>query len=141
MDAGSGLKTPMCRWRVAGPTARSETYFVVIPQPQIVEDYFDGAQKIDVHNHYRQGDHGICLGDRPTRKWECRFLQCFLGTVEVDAYLAYKRFCPGKGGVTNSEFLRVLVDDLLNNTIGCAHGASVLRSRAGTPRGERDGAP
>ena len=100
-----------------------------IPRPQIVEEYFEGAQKIDVHNHMRQGRAGVALEMRPTQSWTCRFHQTFVGICEVDAFLAYRRFSPGKNTVSHSAFLQRLTQQLLDNTIGCAHGAPVLRPR------------
>ena len=95
----------------------------------MVEDYFEGAQKIDVHNHLRQGRAGIALERRPAKNWIIRFFQSFLGMCEVDAYLAYRRFCPGKGSIAHQEYLRVVTQGLLDNKIGCAPDAPVLRPR------------
>ena len=47
----------------------------------------------------------------------------------VDSYLAYRRWCPGQSKCNQKQFLRVLADGLLNNTIGCAPDAPVLRPR------------
>jgi hypothetical protein len=54
---------------------------------------------IDVHNHYRQGT--LALEAHWTTRWDWRFFGTFLGVVEVDACVAYKRFCPGKQDVTS----------------------------------------
>ena len=37
----------------------AEAYYKEVERPRIVADYFDVAQKIDVHNHVRQGS--LCL--------------------------------------------------------------------------------
>jgi len=100
-----------------------------IPRPQIVADYFDGAQKIDVHNHLRQGRTGVSLEMCPANNWTHRFHQSFVGICEVDAFLAYRRFAPGKSHVSHHAFMRALVQELLDNTIGCPHGVPVLRPR------------
>ena len=50
--------------------------------------------------------------------------------VEVDSFLAYRHFCPGKGAVTHMEFLRVLRQALLDNKVGCVPDAPVLRPHA-----------
>ena len=116
------------RWTV-DDDGHAHLFFKTIPRPQLVEDYFEGAQKIDVHNHHRQGRAGIALERRPTKNWNTRFFRSFLGVVEVDSFLAYRHFCPGKGGVPHTEFLRVLTQTLLDNKIGCAPDAPVLRAR------------
>ena len=123
-----GLGHKKRRWTV-GEDGHATTFFKRVPRPQLVEDYFNGAQKIDVHNHLRQGRAGIALERRPVRHWKSRFFQSFLGIIEVDAYLAYRRFCPGKKTITHMEFLRVLTQSLLDNKIGCAPDAPILRSR------------
>ena len=115
------------RWRVVH--GRDEGYVVSIPRPQLVGEYFDGAAKIDIHNHHRQGPKGVCLESRKTNRWEIRFWQTFAGFLAVDAYLAYRRFCPGKSACKQTEFLRVLVQELLDNTIGAPPDAPTLRQR------------
>ena len=116
------------RWRI-GTDGRSEDYFVRVPRPQIVTEYFDGAAKIDIHNHFRQGREGVALEQRGTNRWDIRFYQTFLGINEVDSYLAYRRFCPHRSTTKHVDFLRVLIQQLLDNTIGCAPDAPVLRPR------------
>ena len=66
-----------------------------------------------------------------------RFFQTFLGIVEVDAYVAYKRFCPGKQDVTHNQFLLSVIDYLLNNKIGVPDTAPVLRPRAARAQAEQ----
>jgi len=116
------------RWRVDA-FGLAHTYYKRVPRPAMVEEYFEGAQKIDVHNHMRQGPKGACLENRGTQRWDWRFFQTFLGMNVVDSFLAYRRWCPGKNKCTNKQFLRVLADGLLDNTIGCAPDAPVLRPR------------
>ena len=72
---------------------------------------------------------------RGTKRWEIRFWQTFLGINEVDCFKAYRRFCPGKETIRHVDFLRVLTMDLINNKIGCATDAPVLRRRADNPAG------
>ena len=105
------------------------TFHVEVPRPQIVCDYFDGAQMIDVHNHQRQGREGVALEVRATKDWKFRFYQSYVGTIEVDSYNAYRRFCPGKSSIKHMDYLRVLTQQLLDNKIGCAPDAPVLRPR------------
>ena len=78
------------RWR--NDNDGTTQYFTrEVPRPNIVEEYYDGAQTIDVHNHIRRGA-GLGLEMRPTNRWEMRFFQTFVGMIEVDAYLAFKYF-------------------------------------------------
>ena len=96
------------------------TYYTKsIKQPQIVHNYFQGAQKIDVHNHYRQG--WLQLESRDTNRWDWRFFQTFVGICEVDAFLAYKRFWPAeaKKDCPHIEFVLQLIASLLDNTFAC----------------------
>ena len=123
------------RWRLDN-AGHASTYFVEVPRPLIVDNYFSGAQKIDVHNHRRQGPDGVRLEARSTKRWEIRFWQTMLGMIEVDSFLAYTRWCPGKSSVKHNQFLRVLTQQLLDNTVGCAPDAPVLRPRPPTNIGD-----
>ena len=73
------------RWRNFN-SGRTEYFTVTVPRPDIVAQYFNAAQTIDVHNHLRQGEAAV---ERPTHKWSFRILQTLVGMIEVDAYLAY----------------------------------------------------
>ena len=111
------------------------TYYTKkIKQPQIVHSYFQGAQQIDVHNHYRQG--WLQLESRDTNRWDWRFFQTFVGICEVDAFLAYKRFWPAgaKERCAHIDFVLELIASLLDNTFGCT--GPVLRPRAGEIQAE-----
>jgi len=119
------------RWTI-DDNGRANLYFKTIPRPQLVEDFFEGAQQIDVHNHLRQGRAGVALERRPAKTWLIRFFQSYYGTIEVDSFLGYRHFCPGKASIKHVEFLRVLTDQLLNNKIGCPPDAPVLRSHTHT---------
>jgi hypothetical protein len=62
-----------------------------VPRPKIVEEYFDGAPSIDIHNHIRQS--GIALEEIwNTQKWHHRMFASLFGIIETDAYLAFKYF-------------------------------------------------
>ena len=65
-----------------------------------------------------------------TTRWDWRFFQAFLGIVEVDAFTAYKHFCPGTVDTDHSELLLEVVNFLLDNKIGVGASAPVLRARA-----------
>ena len=47
----------------------------------------------------------------------------------MDEYLAYKHFCPRQWSILHADFLRELTQALLDNKMGCAPGAPVLRPR------------
>jgi uncharacterized membrane protein YgcG len=76
--------------------------------------------------HLRQGS--LRLEARKTKRWQIRFFNCWLGICTVDAYLAYKRFCPGKDTVSQDDFVLDVIGELLDNTFGVA-GGRVLRAR------------
>ena len=43
------------RYRVSEDGESSEIFYKTVKRPKLVEEYFDSASKIDVHNHLRQG--------------------------------------------------------------------------------------
>ena len=45
--------------------------------------------------------------------------------------MAYRRFCPHRSTTKHVDFFHVLVQGLLDNTVGCAPDAPVLRPRPG----------
>ena len=114
------------RWNVH--ESGTDYFNVPVKRPCIVRDYFCGAEKIDVHNHLRQG--GLALEKNATRRWEFRFFQTFLGMCEVDAYLAYRKFCAGKENISHAAFLMDVIAELLDNKMGVSDNAPVLRPRA-----------
>ncbi len=61
----------------------------LIQRSCVAGEYFDGAHKIDVRNHIRQGSLDIEHALR-TKRWDIRVFLTLLGMIEVDAYLAYK---------------------------------------------------
>lgn len=105
----------------------AQDFYDNVKRPRMVEEYFSGAQCIDVHNHMRPGSLG--LEKRPTNRWKWHFLQTFLGIVETDAFIAYTRFCPMKYRVSHRKFLMQFIGKLLNNKYGLAKSAPVLRCR------------
>jgi hypothetical protein len=57
-------------------------------QPQVLQEYFEVAKAVDVHNHYRQS--GLALERNvQTKSWFFRLFCTILGIIEVDAYFAY----------------------------------------------------
>jgi hypothetical protein len=110
----------------------TEYYHVNVKRPEIVREYFGSAQKIDVHNHLRQGS--LNLEQRPTSRWEWRFFQTFLGIIVVDAFISYRTFYPNqeKANCSHFDFILDLVASLLDNKVDLPDSARVLRPRPGT---------
>lgn len=64
-----------------------------VQRPQIVVEYYNSANAIDVHNHLRQG--GLNLEEAwRTETWWMRLYATFVGMIETNAYLAYSRLHP-----------------------------------------------
>eukprot|EP00731_Ephydatia_muelleri_P021839 Em0014g430a len=66
----------------------SEAFFKTVKRPKLVEEYFDSAGKIDIHNHLRQGSLALEEG-WGMKKWHHRVISTILGMVEVDTFLVY----------------------------------------------------
>lgn len=88
--AGSNKTAPPhCRKRYRLlPDGTSVPFEKHTPITDIPYEYFDNAQKVDVHNHRRQG---ILALERkiPTQKWSFRLVCTVLGMIMVDAYMMY----------------------------------------------------
>ena len=50
----------------------SEAFFKTVKRHKLVEEYFDSAGKIDIHNHLRQGSLALEVA-WGTKKWYHRF--------------------------------------------------------------------
>ena len=66
----------------------SERFIKTTNITSVPHEYFSFAQKVDVHNHRRQG---ILAMERAiaTENWAYRVICTLLGTIAVDAYLMY----------------------------------------------------
>ena len=75
------------RYRLVGDGGY-ESFEKSTPISAIPFEYFSYAQKIDVHNHRRQGILAIerCIA---TRNWAFRIVSTVLGIIMVDAYMLY----------------------------------------------------
>ena len=107
------------RWKAAGN--REETYYKEVKRPKIIEDYFNAACKIDVHNHLRQGSLSIETALR-THRWDIRLYSTILGIVVVDSYLAYSHF--EKFGKRNHASLRSFQEELITAILANDLGSS-----------------
>ena len=95
----------------------SEIQKRVTPWPQLVSTYFTTANASDVNNHYRQGS--LALEETwITQTWWHRVLATILGTIEVDAFLVYRKFCPNEDQISHREFTEEIAKGLISNNIG-----------------------
>jgi hypothetical protein len=80
-----------------------------IPITGLLQDYFTGANSIDVFNHHSQG--GLRLEETSTKDCWFRVFQCMLGTVETSSFNAFRYF-EGKTDFKHSEFTETLAKAL-----------------------------
>ncbi|CAG9822188.1 unnamed protein product [Phaedon cochleariae] len=93
--------------------ATGETTIKEVPRTQLVQEYFDGAPAIDIHNHIRQS--GLALEDVwNTQRWEHRMFSSIFGIIETNAFLSYKYF-KGDQSIKHSDFTEALALQLINN--------------------------
>lgn len=84
-----------------------------VPRPKLVEEYFDGAPAIDIHNHIRQS--GLALEVAwNTQKWHHRMFASLFGIIEANAYLALRYF-KRDFSMKHSEFTEALALQLIKN--------------------------
>ena len=105
------------RYRVSEDGESSEIFYKTVKRPKLVEEYFDSASKIDVHNHLRQGS--LALEEAwGTRKWHHRVFASILGMVEVDAFLLYSALHLDGKSMEHRTFTERLALSLITNTYG-----------------------
>ncbi len=103
-------------------TQRSVREHRTLHRTKIVEDYYNCAKTIDVHNHFRQG--GLGLEQFRKSSWVWRIFFTILGIVETDCFLAY-RYIVRDFVMSHSDFTTSLALELINNRID----ERVLRNR------------
>ncbi|XP_051167804.1 uncharacterized protein LOC127285709 [Leptopilina boulardi] len=102
----------------------------IVPRPKIVEEYFDGAPAIDIHNHIRQS--GLALENSwSTQQWHHRMFASLFGIIEANAYLAFKFFKKEKS-LKHSTFVEALSQQLFNNQWVVEEQAKVVVNEADT---------
>ena len=75
-----------------------------VPQSDIVKSYFEAANSIDIHNHYRQ--YLLRLeGIWQAKNW---WVQTVLGMIVVNWFLAFVFFCENESKPTLKEFVNAL---------------------------------
>lgn len=84
-----------------------------VTRPKMVEEYFEGAPSIDIHNHIRQS--GLAL-ERVwnTQRWQHRMFASLFGIIETNAYLAYKYF-KKEPNLNHTDFTEQLALQLINH--------------------------
>ena len=89
-----------------------ETQTTAIPH-----EYFSFAQKVDVHNHRRQG---ILAMERTiqTQKWEFRLICTLLGIIMVDAYMMFCHENDSDEQTSFESFVNEVAMELANNSLG-----------------------
>lgn len=103
-------------------------------RPAVVEQYFDGANAIDIHNHLRQGGLELEWHWQTQTCWHRNFAT-IIGICETDAFLTFQRFHPNKtltNNLSHREFTERLSLQLLtfNASINLGGPAKRLRMRA-----------
>jgi hypothetical protein len=87
-----------------------EIRYRVVKRTKMVEQYFECADAVDIHNHYRQGS--LALEDFGTKLWWWRASNTVLGMVVADCFLSY-RACFPRTDLSFSSFILVLANQLI----------------------------
>ena len=98
----------------------SERFIKTTNITSVPHEYFSFAQKVDVHNHRRQG---ILAMERAisTENWAYRLICTLLGTIAVDSYLMYTSAMgidDSEGVLSFREFMGNVSQALIANTLG-----------------------
>lgn len=101
----------------------NDRFYLDIPRPMIVQQFYSCFSTIDVHDHYRQGSLAL---ERTwtTRTWWHRLLATLYGMIITDAYLAhrfeYRARHQGsdEGMFEFRDWMHRLAHQLINNTMG-----------------------
>lgn len=89
-----------------------QKYTLEVPRIKIIEEYFQGAPSIDVHNHLRQS--GLALEEVwHTQNWKHRLYASLLGIIETNAYLAFKYFKKDVNKLSHADFTKNLAYQLV----------------------------
>ena len=76
------------------PDGTVERRILEVPQTHLIREYFRTANRVDIHNQYREGILGIERTWR-TKNWNLRLFQTVMGKILVNALFAFK-FKTGK---------------------------------------------
>jgi len=101
------------RWRQVG--AHAQRVVLTIPQPQVVETYFECCAQVDRHNRCRQDD--LRLENKlVTHDWSMRVNLSLLGMCVVDTWLLYSGAHGTGAKLTQNQFYEDLAAELIDNT-------------------------
>lgn len=144
--AGTNARAPdheRVRYRLK-PNGEYEIYKKYTQISSIPYEYFSFAQKVDVHNHRRQG---ILAMERAlsTRSWAFRIVSTLLGVIMVDAYALYNNVgqCQALADnekLTFRDFVLDVATALVTNTLSDGTGR-VPRPPRNVPEYDADGPP
>jgi len=86
------------RYRINEATGKTDAFVVRRETTATPHEYFANAQKVDVHNHRRQG---VLALERnlQTHDWSTRLISTVLGMILVDAYGMYRLDTDETGGL------------------------------------------
>ena len=124
------------RWRfpVGAEVPRDNGLFYFkkeVPRPHVVKDYFDNANAIDVHNHYRQGALAMEQAWSTKTWWHRLFASATLyGMCVTDAFLAFQHFHPTQEGrnISFREFCAAIAGVQHRRAAeGCGHSSPLQR--------------
>jgi len=114
------------RWRQVNKGANSEPerMNIRIPQPQLVQLYYDSCAMIDRHNRQRQDNLDI-EKKVMTLRWERRVNMGLFGMMVVDAYHLFAGIRGGVRATISRAFYEQLAEELIDND----HDRITLRRR------------
>jgi Transposase IS4 len=92
-----------------------------VSMPKIGKNYYDCFNKVDIHNHLRQGS--LAMEESiHTKNWVYRLICCTIGMIAVDAYYIYKYMNKQQTDTLSSsklltfrEFMVILTNELITN--------------------------
>ena len=106
-----GTSLPEAPWKrlrkICNDAGQIQGVFMDVPQSNIVKCYFEAANSIDIHNHYRQ--YLLRLEEIwQTKDWWVRIFQTVLGMIVVNSFLAFIFFSENESKPTLKEFVNAL---------------------------------
>jgi Transposase IS4 len=115
-SAAPGKEIRRYRWRQVdkSPNAEPERMEIKIPQPLVVQTYYDSCQMIDRHNRQRQDSLDIEKKVQTVR-WEKRVNLGLFGMMVVDAYHLYAGIREGFTCLDSRGYFTSLAEQLIDN--------------------------
>ena len=91
-----------------------KVFYKEVQWTKLVEEYYDGAPAVDIHNHIRQDGLSLETVWR-TERWHHRFFAAMFGIIETNAFLAFNYFRTSGQKVEHSAFTHNLALQLIKN--------------------------